>query len=268
MSTFDPVIFTVFGVSARWYGLMYVVGFFITMLVANKQAARPGSLFDKDQVADLMFYGFIGAVVGGRVGYVLFYQWAYFLEAPLYLFKIWSGGMSFHGGLLGVALAFCWAGRRMGRSFLAVCDFATPLMPLALGAGRIGNFINGELWGKPTDLPWAMVFPDGGPLPRHPTQLYEFFFEGLILFIIMLWFSQKSRPTGQVSGLFLLLYGVMRLLIEFLREPDAHLGLLFGFITMGQLLSLPMIIIGFWLFYRPSLKQYSGQHLEDDSGKK
>ncbi|MFT5162147.1 MAG: phosphatidylglycerol:prolipoprotein diacylglycerol transferase [Alteromonadaceae bacterium] len=250
--SFDPVIFSLFGVDVRWYGLMYLVGFFAVLAMANRQIAKPQSGWDNDQLGDLMFYGFIGAIIGGRIGYVLFYQWSYFIQEPLFLFKIWTGGMSFHGGLLGVAGAMWFFAHQSGKSFLAVTDFGTPLMPLALAAGRIGNFINGELWGKPSDVPWAMVFPLGGPLPRHPSQLYEFLLEGVVLFIIMLYFGAKQRPLGRVSGLFLITYGLFRFIVEYFREPDAHLGLIYSLISMGQILSLPMVLIGGWLLIRTS----------------
>lgn len=252
---FDPVIFTLFGLPVRWYGLMYLVGFFAMQAFGYRQAAKPDSGWSRAQVADLMYYCFIGAVLGGRFGYVLFYQFGTLLDDPLYLLKIWTGGMSFHGGLLGVALAMVWFGRKNQMTFLAVTDFGTVLVPLSLAAGRFGNFINGELWGKTTQLPWGMVFPDGGPLPRHPSQLYELVLEGLVLFVIMLWFSRKSRPVGYVSGVFLLCYGIFRFVIEYVREPDAHLGLLYGVISMGQLLSLPMIVIGGVLIGRAYFKK-------------
>ncbi len=240
----DPVIFSIGPLSVRWYGLMYLVGFFLAILLANRRAAKPGSGWTKDDVSDLLFYCFLGVILGGRIGYVLFYHFDLFLANPLYLFRIDQGGMSFHGGLLGVVLAGLWFGRKTNRSFLTIADFTTPLVPLGLLFGRIGNFINGELWGRTTDLPWGIVFPTGGPLPRHPSQLYEALLEGLVLFMVLWWFSSKPRPRGSVFGLFLVGYGCFRSMVEFVREPDAHLGLLGGFITMGQLLSLPMILAG------------------------
>ena len=186
----------------------------------------------------------LGVILGGRIGYVLFYQFTYFLENPLYLLRIDQGGMSFHGGTLGVITAIFWFAKTRKKSIFEVGDFVVPLVPLGLLAGRIGNFINGELWGRVSDVPWAMVFPTGGPEPRHPSQLYEAFFEGLVLFLMLQWFARKPRPAGSVSGLFLVGYGVFRFAIEYFREPDAHLGLFGGFISMGQILSLPMIVIG------------------------
>lgn len=247
----DPIIFTIPNVplidelSVRWYGLMYLVGFALAMFIANKKAEQPNSGWDKEQVSDLLFYGFLGVILGGRIGYVMFYQFGYFLENPFYLFQINTGGMSFHGGLLGVIVAIFWFARKTKKNFLELGDFAAPLIPLGLGAGRIGNFINAELWGRTTDVPWAMVFPGAGALPRHPSQLYEFFLEGIVLFIIIYLFGKKKRPAGSIGALFLLGYGVFRFIIEYFRERDAHLtDGIYNFISMGQILSLPMIIIG------------------------
>lgn len=240
----DPIIFEIGPLAVRWYGLMYLIGFALAMYIANRQASKPGSGWSKDQVSDLLFYGMLGVILGGRIGYVLFYQFSYFLENPLYLFRIDQGGMSFHGGTLGVIAAIFWFAKTRKKSIFEVGDFVVPLVPLGLLAGRIGNFINGELWGRVSDVPWAMVFPTGGPEPRHPSQLYEAFFEGLVLFLMLQWFARKPRPAGSVSGLFLVGYGVFRFAIEYFREPDAHLGLFGGFISMGQILSLPMIVIG------------------------
>jgi len=251
----DPVIFSVGPLSVRWYGLMYLIGFALAMWLANRQAEKPNSGWTKEQVSDLLFYGMLGVILGGRIGYVLFYQFSYFIENPLYLFRIDQGGMSFHGGTLGVITAiaiFAWTRKK---SIFEVGDFVVPLVPLGLLAGRIGNFINGELWGRVTDVPWAFIFPSGGPEPRHPSQLYEAFLEGLVLFLILQWFIKKPRPAGSVAGVFLLGYGVFRFIVEYFREPDAHLGLFAGFISMGQILSLPMVIGGLglliWAYKKP-----------------
>ncbi|MDN2480385.1 prolipoprotein diacylglyceryl transferase [Vibrio agarivorans] len=240
----DPVLFSLGPLSVRWYGLMYLVGFVFALWLANRRADKKGSGWTREQVSDLLFAGFLGVVIGGRVGYVIFYNFDLFIQDPLYLFKVWTGGMSFHGGLLGVITAMFWYAKKNGRTFFGVADFIAPLVPFGLGMGRLGNFMNSELWGRVTDAPWGIVFPNGGPLPRHPSQLYEMALEGIVLFFILNWFIKKPRPLGSVSGLFLLGYGTFRFLVEYVREPDAHLGLFGDFISMGQILSLPMIIIG------------------------
>lgn len=241
---FDPVIFSIGPLAFRWYGLMYVLGFLFASWLANKRAKRSGT-WTEEQIEQLGFAGFLGVVLGGRLGYVLFYHFDYFLQDPLYLFKFTEGGMSFHGGLIGVIVAMWWVSHRQQRYFLATADFVAPLIPFGLGVGRIGNFINDELWGRVTDVAWAVRFPSGGYLPRHPSQLYEAFLEGVVLFIILNLFIKKTRPTGAVAGLFLVGYGSFRFLVEFFREPDAHLGLFLGHqISMGQILSTPMILIG------------------------
>lgn len=250
----DPILIEIGPLAVRWYGLMYLFGFMFALWLANKRADKPNSGWTRDQVSDLLFAGFLGVVIGGRVGYVLFYNFGYFLDNPLYLFEVWTGGMSFHGGLLGVITAMLWYGYKNNRSFFTIADFVAPLVPFGLGAGRLGNFMNGELWGRVTDVPWAMVFPTGGPFPRHPSQLYEFALEGVVLFLILNWFIRKPRPLGAVSGLFLFGYGTFRFLVEYVRQPDAQLGLFGDWISMGQILSLPMVIGGLlmmlWAFKR------------------
>jgi len=243
----DPIIFQVGPIALRWYGLMYLLGFVGALLLGNMRADRPNSGWTRDQVSDLLFYGFIGVILGGRIGYVLFYQFDYFLANPLYLLKVWEGGMSFHGGLLGVIISLVIFARITNKKMLELADFVAPLVPLGLGFGRIGNFINGELWGRVSDVPWAMVFPDGGPLARHPSQLYQAALEGFGLFLVLYLFSRKPRPLGVISGMFLFGYGVSRFVVEFFREPDAHLGLLTLNLSMGQLLTIPMLIIGLML---------------------
>ncbi|QTL33972.1 MULTISPECIES: prolipoprotein diacylglyceryl transferase [Pseudoalteromonas] len=243
----DPIIFSIGPLSVRWYGVMYLIGFAFAMWWANKEADKPNSGWTKDEVSDLLFYGMLGVILGGRIGYVLFYQFSHFLENPMYLLRIDQGGMSFHGGALGVIAGifiFAW---RFKKSPLAVGDFVVPMVPVGLLAGRIGNFINGELWGRATDVPWAVVFPTGGPIARHPSQLYEAFLEGLVLFIMLIWYRKQPRPAGSVAGLFLLGYGTFRFIVEYFREPDAHIGLYAGVISQGQILSLPMVIGGLGL---------------------
>jgi phosphatidylglycerol:prolipoprotein diacylglycerol transferase len=248
---FDPVALRIGPVAVRWYGLMYLIGFASAWWLGHRRAARPGAPVATVQVDDLVFYGALGVILGGRIGYMLFYGREQLLAEPLSLLRIWEGGMSFHGGLLGVIAAMALCARQMKIRFLPLMDFVAPLIPIGLGAGRIGNFINGELWGRPTGLPWAVVV-DG--VPRHPSQLYEALLEGLVLFIVLWLFSSRPRPVMSVAGLFLLSYGVARFLVEFVRLPDAHIGYLaFGWFTMGQLLTLPMIgggIIMLALAYR------------------
>ncbi|HEB63237.1 MAG TPA: prolipoprotein diacylglyceryl transferase [Gammaproteobacteria bacterium] len=241
----DPVALSLGPLKIHWYGLMYLFGFAFAWLLGNWRAKQPGSGWNSEQVSDLIFYCALGLVLGARIGYMLFYQFESVLANPLDLFKIWQGGMSFHGGAIGVTIGIWLFGRKYKKDFFSVTDFLVPLAPLGLFAGRMGNFINGELWGRTTDSAFGMVFPNGGPLARHPSQLYEAILEGLVLFLILWFYSSKPRPKMAVSGLFLLGYGLFRSFVEFFREPDAHLGFIaFDWLTMGQILSLPMIIGG------------------------
>ena len=257
----DPVAFSIGPVHVHWYGIMYLVGFAAAWWLGQRRASWPDSLFSAEQISDLIFYGALGAVLGGRIGYVLFYDLDAYLAEPLNIFKIWQGGMSFHGGLLGVLLAMWLFARKLRLTFFQVTDFLAPLVPIGLGAGRIGNFINGELWGRVTDVPWAMVFPDprAGSLPRHPSQLYEACLEGVVLFIILWLYSGKPRPTMAVSGMFLFCYGMFRFILEFARMPDAQLGFIaFGWLSMGQILSAPMVLAGaglVWWAYKYNIQK-------------
>lgn len=250
---FDPIALSIGPVAIRWYGLMYLIAFGAFYMLGRYRLTcidrtSPISVLKAKDLEDLLFYGVLGVVAGGRLGYVLFYKPAYYLQHPLESFAIWQGGMSFHGGLIGVLIACALFARHRGLRFLDLMDYVAPLVPLGLAAGRLGNFINGELWGRAADVPWAMVFPQSGSdLPRHPSQLYQFFGEGLLLFALLWWFSSRPRATGVVSGAFLVGYGVLRFLAEFAREPDEFLGLVLGPFTMGQLLCLPMIAAGAWL---------------------
>lgn len=241
----DPVAIHLGPLAIRWYGLMYLLGFAAAWWLGRQRARKPWSPLRPEQIDDLIFHGAMGVILGGRIGYMLFYGRGQLLENPLALLRIWEGGMSFHGGLLGVLVAMLLYARRLGCGFFTLTDFIAPLVPIGLGAGRVGNFVNGELWGKPTDAAWGVVV-DG--VARHPSQLYEAFFEGAVLFTVLWLFSARARPVPAVSGLFLLAYGLARFGVEFVRLPDAHIGYLAGgWFTMGQLLSLPMIAAGLWL---------------------
>lgn len=244
----DPVALAIGPLKIHWYGLMYLLAFGSAYALATFRARRPGSGWTEEQVSDLVFFGAMGVIVGGRAGYVLFYNFDQFLDDPLWLFQVWEGGMSFHGGLLGVLLGMAWFGYKHKKNFFEVGDFVAPLAPIGLMFGRIGNFIGGELWGRVADpqaVPWAMVFPRAGDDPRHPSQLYQAGMEGLLLFLLLWWYSHQPRPRMAVGAAFLLGYGVFRTLAEFFREPDAHIGFdLFGWMSRGQLLSMPMILAG------------------------
>jgi len=244
----DPVAISIGPLSIHWYGLMYLIGFAGAYFLMNLRASKPNSGWNKEEVSDLLFYSAMGVIIGGRFGYVLFYNFDKFLSDPLWLFAVWEGGMSFHGGLLGVLAAVFFFGRKYKKSFYTVTDFGAPVVPIGLMTGRLGNFIGGELWGRVSDVPWAMVFPKGGPLARHPSQLYEMALEGIVLFIILWFYSRKPRPAMAVSGLFLIGYGTFRFLVEFVREPDSHIGFdILGWMTRGQLLCVPMILFGTFL---------------------
>ena len=262
----------------HWYGVMYLVGFVFAMWLAGRRANRPGSGWTKNEVENLLYAGFLGVFLGGRIGYVLFYNFDLFLNDPLYLFRVWDGGMSFHGGLIGVIIVMIVFAKRTKRTFFQVSDFIAPLIPFGLGAGRLGNFINGELWGRvdpgfkytmlfpnsraedlallPSHPEWQSLFDTYGSLPRHMSQLYEMALEGVVLFLILNWFIRKPRPAGSVSGLFLIGYGLFRIIVEFFRQPDQQFtGAWVQYISMGQILSIPMVLAGIimmvWAFRRP-----------------
>lgn len=253
----DPVALQIGPLAIHWYGLTYLAAFALFFWLGRLRLhhqpyagiTEPRPWLTRD-VEDILFLGVVGVVAGGRIGYCLFYQPAYYLQHPLEVFYVWQGGMSFHGGLIGVMVAQLWYARSRGRPFMQVMDFVAPCVPTGLAAGRLGNFINGELWGRVADpsLPWGMVFRGAGDVPRHPSQVYQFLLEGLLLFVLLWLYARQPRKTGQVSGMFLLGYGVFRFIAEFFREPDAHLGLLSLGLSMGQWLCLPMIVggIGLW----------------------
>ncbi|HEX5767623.1 MAG TPA: prolipoprotein diacylglyceryl transferase [Burkholderiales bacterium] len=244
----DPIAFSIGPLAVRWYGLMYLAGFAIGWWLGARRIARGQAPITRAQFDDLLFLVVLGVILGGRLGYVLFYKPGYYASHPLEIFAIWQGGMSFHGGLLGVMAAMVFAARRAGVDYVRLMDFIAPLVPPGIAAGRFGNFINAELPGRVTDLPWGMVFPGTEGAPRHPSQLYQFALEGLALFALLWWFSSRPRPRGQASAMFLLGYGVLRFIAEFAREPDAFIGYLALGFTMGQWLCLGMIVAGAALF--------------------
>jgi phosphatidylglycerol---prolipoprotein diacylglyceryl transferase len=252
---FNPIAFALGPLAIRWYGLMYLVAFasffFLGRYRLNRDHYSQVSGLTRVQFEDVLFYGVLGVILGGRLGWIVFYKPAYYWSHPLEIFAVWQGGMSFHGGLLGVIIAMLIFAKTRKIGFINLMDFIAPLIPLGLAAGRMGNFINGELWGRAVQgLPWGMVFPQSGTaVARHPSQLYQFALEGLLLFFFLWWYSSKRRRNGQVAGMFLLGYGVLRFLAEFAREPDAFLGFIAGGLTMGQLLCVPMVLLGSYLVF-------------------
>lgn len=263
---FDPIVFSIGPISLHWYGAMYLFGVLGAFYLAKRRVDKSNNQWTLQQVENLLFWGFLGLFIGGRLGYVFFYNFATFIKNPIVLFKVWEGGMSFHGGLIGAIFVIAIFAKKANKTFMQVGDFVAPLVPIGLMFGRFGNFINGELWGRVTNLPIGMLFPTScyadfkfvqshpewfslysklnGILPRHPSQIYEMVFEGIVLFIILNIFIRKPRPTGAVSGVFLFCYGLFRFVIEFFRQPDEQLGLFLNIISMGQILCLPMIIGG------------------------
>ncbi len=246
----DPVAFSIGPLEVHWYGIMYLIGFVLAWLLALWRAKRYQLDWNSEAISDLIFYAALGVILGGRLGYMLFYNFSSLIAQPWSLFMIWEGGMSFHGGLIGVLIALLVLSYKISKPYLVITDFLAPLVPLGLAAGRLGNFINGELWGKPTDVPWAMQFLHVDDLPRHPSQLYECGLEGVGLFVLVWWYAAKPRPVGAVSGVFLIGYAFARIIVEFFRQPDVQLGYLgFGWLTMGQVLSLPMLFLGIFLLW-------------------
>jgi phosphatidylglycerol:prolipoprotein diacylglycerol transferase len=254
----DPVLVHLGPFAIRWYALAYIVAIVCGWLVLRRLVQRPGWVVDVTAIDDAILYVTLGIILGGRIGYVLFYNGPWYLSHPLDALQVWRGGMSFHGGLIGVIIALTLFARSRKLPVLEFGDLAAAVAPIGLLLGRIANFINGELWGRPTDVPWAMVFPGAGPLPRHPSQLYEAFLEGIVLLIVMqvlAWRSRRPEQRGRLGGVFLIGYALARIAVEFFREPDAQLGYLAGGITMGQLLSLPMLLAGLLLLawsFRPA----------------
>ena len=260
----NPVALQLGPLAVHWYGLTYLAAFGLFMALGLRRlrhepfASLTGAqAWSRQDVEDILFLGVMGVVAGGRLGYCLFYKPAYYLAHPLEVLAVWQGGMSFHGGMLGVIVAMVWFARSRGKPWLQVADFVAPCVPTGLAAGRVGNFINGELWGRlcSPDLPWGMVFRGAGELPRHPSQVYQFLLEGLLLFVLLWLYARQARPRGAVAALFLLGYGVFRFVVEFFREPDAHLGVLSMGLSMGQWLCVPMIVGGaalWWVVTRRS----------------
>ncbi|MEO8249715.1 MAG: prolipoprotein diacylglyceryl transferase [Burkholderiales bacterium] len=266
----DPIALQIGPIAIHWYGLTYLAAFALFMLLAHRRLkAEPfasDGLWNWRAVEDMLFMGVLGVVIGGRLGYCLFYKPDFYLANPLKIFAVWEGGMSFHGGMLGVFAAMLWFARTRKRPWLEVMDFVAPCVPLGLAMGRVGNFINGELWGRVADpsLPWAMVFRGAGPLPRHPSQIYQILLEGVLLFVLLWLYARgkgpggRGRKTGQVSGAFLVGYGVFRFIAEYFREPDAFLGLLSLGLSMGQWLCVPMIVGGALLWWWASMRPAPG----------
>ncbi len=246
----DPIAVSIGPIDIRWYGLMYLLGFAAAFGLAHWRIKHRHLDWSSEQISDLIFFAALGVIVGGRLGYLLFYPTPSDFEFPWSIFKVWQGGMSFHGGFLGVLLAMFYFAYSRKKTIWEVIDFAAVLTPFGLAAGRFGNFINAELWGRVSHVPWAMVFPGAGPLPRHPSQLYEMGLEGFGLLILLLWYDRKPRPSGRIAALFIMGYATARIVIEFFREPDLQLGFVaFGWLTMGQLLSIPMFLAGLLLWW-------------------
>jgi phosphatidylglycerol:prolipoprotein diacylglycerol transferase len=245
----SPEIVRIGPLAVRWYGVMYLIGFAASYVLVKHQVKKKGLDLSGDFLDSFYTFIVIGLVIGARLGYVLFYNFAWYVQNPLDIFALWEGGMSFHGGLIGSALAGVWSCKRSARDPWQVADLVAATAPIGLGFGRLGNFINGELYGRVTDVPWAMVFPAGGPFPRHPSELYEFFLEGVVLFTVLWVVKDRIRASGALTALFITLYGIFRFVVEFFREPDPQLGFILGPFTMGQVLSACMAFVGAALLY-------------------
>jgi phosphatidylglycerol---prolipoprotein diacylglyceryl transferase len=254
----DPVFLEFGPLQFRWYGLMYLIGLTAAYFLIKRKAAAKGLPLGRDDIYDMVVFAAFGVFIGGRIGYTLFYNFSYYMQHPLKIFAVWEGGMSFHGGLIGTGIALLWFSKRRGILFYTIADLAAAVTPIGLFFGRLGNFINGELYGRPTDVDWCMVFPAGGPACRHPSQLYEAGLEGLLLFTLLWWIDRRPTPPGTLMWSFLTGYGTSRLIVELFREPDQHMGFVLGPITMGQLLSAPMVLIGIfmlvWGYHKASIK--------------
>ena len=240
----DPVFFEIGPLQFRWYGLMYLIGLTAAYFLIKRKVAGKGLPLSTDQIYDMIVWAALGVFIGGRLGYTLFYNFSYYIQHPAKIIAVWEGGMSFHGGLLGTVVSLIWFSKRQGIPIYTIADLAASVTPIGLGFGRLGNFINGELYGRPTDVPWCMAFPSGGPLCRHPSQLYEASLEGLLLFSVLWMIGRKPTPPGTVFWSFIAGYGLCRMFVELFRAPDAHIGLIFGSLSMGQLLSIPMVVLG------------------------
>lgn len=252
----DPVILKIGPLSVRWYGVMYVIGFTASYLLVNYQVTKSKKAVDIKVIDSMYLFLIAGLLVGGRLGYTVFYNFGYYVKNPLEIFAVWHGGMSFHGGLIGAIVAGVIFTKKYQRDFWRLADVVIVTVPIGLGLGRLGNFINGELYGRVTNVPWGIVFPEGGSLPRHPSQIYEFLLEGVVLFSILWFLKDKKFKPGMLTSLFLILYGVFRIIVELFREPDSQIGFIFGFVTMGQILSVVMVLFGVSIiFYRKMIRE-------------
>ncbi len=243
----SPVFFEFGPLQFRWYGLMYLIGLTAAYFLIRHKVDRKGLAITKDQIYDMIVWAALGIFIGGRLGYTLFYNFSYYIQHPAKIIAVWEGGMSFHGGLLGTIVSLIWFSKRQGIPVYTIADLAAAVTPIGLGFGRLGNFINGELYGRATDVDWCMVFPTGGPACRHPSQLYEAGLEGVLLFSVLWMIGRKATPPGTIFWSFITGYGMCRFVVELFREPDAHIGFIFGSLSMGQILSLPMLVVGIFM---------------------